>query len=557
MAIWWRRGPIPVVHPIHDVHPAKAGPETSRTTSGVRVRESTHFYCGAMTVQPISGRGERPAWQRWLDKPQSALVCFSSWILSSAVFVGAIALFGGPTQGDASESLYATWAVAHGKIACVYPPASPIPVSKFFPFYQPSPAVPPIWPLISGAWAALTTIGHTAPFPSQHALGTDCINGYPAMYEWAQNTAAIFPTIGSGYLAWFVLLAGVVAVLRASGRGRTGWEVFGVVLLSLAPIVWEPVIYEYHPQDLVALGLTLAATACVLRDRWVWAGILLGLAVASQQFALLALATLFVIAMGNRRWKLAIAAGAVIALVSLPFIIATSGRATQAVVFGTGDSHTYGGTLLWETGIRGASLVFCSRILPIFISMAIAFWASRRLRARIFEPTPLISLLAMTLSLRVIFEEGLFGYKFLALAVMLIVLAIVRGHVRGQLIAWLALATLSFNPIPAGLTINARSWGTDAAAALPLACIAIALALILRDALNHRVRWYLIAFFVVAAAAFLQWPLWSPHSARHLPHWFWQLILLSTGFVMAASPLVNTVRARRTEPAVPAEPIAV
>ena len=47
------------------------------------------------------------------------------------------------------------------------------------------------------------------------------------MYDWAQNTAAIFPTIGTGYLAWFVLLAGVIALLHVSGRGRTGWEALG------------------------------------------------------------------------------------------------------------------------------------------------------------------------------------------------------------------------------------------------------------------------------------------------------------------------------------------
>ena len=54
------------------------------------------------------------------------------------------------------------------------------------------------------------------------ALGVHCVDAYHAMYNWAQNSAAIFPTIGFGYISWFFLLVGVVAVLRASGRGRTG-----------------------------------------------------------------------------------------------------------------------------------------------------------------------------------------------------------------------------------------------------------------------------------------------------------------------------------------------
>ena len=492
-----------------------------------------------------------PSWQRWLAKPQSGLVCLASWILASAIFIGMVALFGGPTQNDAWESIYSTWAIAHGHFACAYPPAGPVPASKFFPFYQPHPGAPPLWPLVSGAYGAVTGIGHTVPFPSQHALGGDCVNGYYAMYRWAQNTAAIFPTIGTGYLCWFVLLAGVIALLRASGRGRSGWEVLGVIFVALVPVVWEPVLYEYHPQDLVALGLALAGMACVLRREWVWAGVLVGLAVTSQQFALLILAPLLVVAPGKQRWKLLISAGAVAAVVSLPFIVVTSGRAIHSVLFGTGDSETFGGTLLWESGLRGPALVFFSRILPILLALAIAWWAYRRLGSGVLEPIPLVSLLATTLSLRVVFEEGLFGYKFMALTVMLILLAIVCGWIRGRLVAWIALATLAFNPIPAGISINARPWNEHVAAALPLACIVVVLVLIILDIIHRRVRWYLIAWFVIAACAFLQWPLWSLDSIRaELPLWFWQLVLLPTGVVMAMSPLVNSVRAAGAAPPV-------
>ena len=108
------------------------------------------------------------SWQRWLDKPQSGLVCLGGWALATAIFCGMVALLGGPTQGDSAESLYATWSIAHGNLACAYPPASPV-TSSFVLFYRPLPGVPPLWPLISGGLAALTRIGHRAPFPSQHA----------------------------------------------------------------------------------------------------------------------------------------------------------------------------------------------------------------------------------------------------------------------------------------------------------------------------------------------------------------------------------------------------
>jgi hypothetical protein len=355
---------------------------------------------------------------------------------------------------------------------------------------------------------------------------------------------AIFPTIGFGYVSWFFLLAWMVALLRASGRGRTGWEAFGVIFTAMVPVVWEPILLFYHPQDLVCLGLALAGAACVLRHEWVWAGVLLGLAITSQQFALLVLAPLVVVAPGKEKWKLLASSAAVVAVVSLPFIGATSGRALRPVLLGTGDSVTHGGTILWETGLRGAGLVFGARVLPIIVGMAVAWWALRRLGPGILEPVPLVSLLATSLSMRVVFEEGLYGYKFMALAVMLIMLAVVDGRLPGHLVAWLALATLAFNPIPNGLSINARLWGIHAAAALPLVCVATVLALIAYDAVHRRVRWYLIAWIVIAACAVLQWPLWSLDMIRaQIPLWLLQLVLVPCGVAMAVSPLVRSIRA--------------
>ena len=371
----------------------------------------------------------------------------------------------------------------------------------------------------------------------------NCAHAYGQVYEWARDSYALFATLGLGYAGWFVLLAGVIAVLRASGRGRTGWESFGVVLVALVPIVWAPLLNYFHPQDLVALGLALAGVACVERRHWVWAGVFVGLAITSQQFVLLVLAPLVVIAPGRDRWRLLISSGAVAALVSLPVLVATSGRAIHAVVIGTGDSLSFGGTVLWELRLHGPVLVSLSRMLPILVAIALAWWALRRLGPRVLEPIPLISLVATSLSLRLVFEEGLFGYKFMALAVMLVILAVVQGRVRGRLIAWLALVTLAFDPVPVGYAINARSWGYHVASALPLICIAIVLLLIVWDALHRRIRWYLVAWFAIAAWAFLQWPLWSPDSLRApFPKWFWQVVLLSTGVVMAVGPLVREMR---------------
>ncbi len=81
-------------------------------------------------------------------------------------------------------------------------------------------------------------------------------------------------------------MAGMILLLRATGRGRTGWEPTGVVLVALLPPVWFCVEMYAHPQDVVAMGFALTVMACALRTHWIAAGVLIGLAVLTQQYFL-------------------------------------------------------------------------------------------------------------------------------------------------------------------------------------------------------------------------------------------------------------------------------
>ena len=381
-----------------------------RKGTSVRVDRAWPSYCVGMTDEDLSAPPEVTSWQRVLDKPQSGLMCVSSWILSSAIFIGAVALFGGPSMADASESLYATWAIAHGKIACAYPPAGSVPESSFFPFYQHQPAGPPLWPLISGGYGAVTRIGHTVPFPSQHALGTNCADGYWAMYGWAQNTAAIFPTIGTGYLSWFVLLAGVVALLRASGRGRAGWECFRCHLPR-----GDSAALGTHCADVPPPRLDVAR-ACSRRH---------GLRPARQvgvgghtRRAGSHLATIRAAGPdASTSWWLPEGSEGDCSPARRRRCWSSRSRSSQRhrverSMPCSSERATPGHSVARscrEPRLHGAALVFCSRVLPIVVSLALAFWASRRLGSGVVAPLPLTSLLATSLSLRIVFEEGLFG----------------------------------------------------------------------------------------------------------------------------------------------------
>ena len=347
-----------------------------------------------------SGDGIPSPWRHELAKPLSGGWCLASWVLATIIFVGVVASLGGPTSNDAVESLYSTWAIAHGSLACSYAPGSGA-TANFSLIYQPSLFVPPLWPLISGGLSALTGIGHAVPFPTQHALGASCASGYTKMYRWALDSSVLSATLRLGYVSWIALLAGFIAILRAVGRGRTRWEAFCVVFLAVVPVVWMPVLEEYHPQDLVALGLGLAGTACVLRNKWLWAGVLLGLAFTSQQFTLLILIPLVIVAPGRDRWRFLVAAASSVVIVSLPFLVTTPRRAIDSLLTGTGNSDTLGNTVLWKlfgSGIsfqasEPAPLIFIARVGPIVVAVALAVWVLHRLGSRALEPIPLLSLI--------------------------------------------------------------------------------------------------------------------------------------------------------------------
>jgi hypothetical protein len=235
-----------------------------------------------------------------------------------------------------------------------------------------------------------------------------------------------------------------------------------------------------------------------------------------------------VVAPPTRRIRFAWAAICAVALVVLPLTVITSGHALRAVTLGSGNTPSIGGTVLWELHLKGVLLVTVSRILPILFAMALAWWAAQRFGGRVFEPVPLISIIATSVSFRLVFEQNLFGYYFMALAVSLLVLDAVRGRIRGQLVAWLALVVLAFDPAPRIHLLSEYS---------PSILIVIVCLAILWGIRHGRMYWYLMAWVVVVALAFAAYPIGSYREA--LPTWLWQIVLVSTGVVIAAKPLLS------------------
>jgi len=409
----------------------------------------------------------------------------------------------------------------------------------------------PVYPAIAGGVGFVTRIASGATFPSGTALGHNCNQAVVAMVRWSQRGGAVEPTLRTGYLTWIFLMVGAILLLRAAGRGRSGWEPTALLILAVLPPVWFCVEMYAHPQDIVAMGFALAAMACALRSRWIWAGVLIALAVMTQQYALLVAIPLLVVAPGSRsKIRFVVAAVVTAALITVPLVIVTSGAAARPIFAGSGVSGGIGGTVMWEFHVRvGAPLLLASRVPPLLLSFVLAWYVVRRMGQAALQPAVLISLVAVSLSLRLVFEDNVFSYYFMALAVCLVLLDVVRGRIRETLVAWVAMVLLVYSE--SLIFVWRQTWGQDARRWIPVVIMIVALVLILRDVLRHSLGRNTAMWAAALVTAIVMWPVSSDPVNFQPVTWFWQVVLVGIGVALAAGPLWALMRDNSEHP--PAE----
>jgi hypothetical protein len=476
----------------------------------------------------------------WLDRPLSNWWCALGWLASTIVFAGFVQCLAGPTSNDAVESTISTWAIAHGQLACAFPKGPVL--------------VAPLYPFLAGGLSAAARIGHTVPFPPRGALGPDCATTFDALTGWSARAGALTDTLLIGYVGWLALLAGVVALLRASGRGRCGWEPVTLLVMACLPPVWMCLEDFFHPEDLLAMGLALGALACIRRGSWIGAGVLIALATLTQQFALLVAAPLLVVAPANRRWRYVGAAAGTTALALLALLVSSSSRAAGTALMGSANTGG-AGTVLSALHLHGGIMVFASRIVPLELSLVLAWWVGRRLGPSVLEPAPLLSLVALSLSLRLVFDQWLYGYYFMALAVVLVLLDVVGGRIRSSLVAWLAAVSVVFliGPTTSDAVWAAVHWGGDVQRLLAPVVIVVAVAVILRRTVQDGLQRGLLVWLALAVGAALAWPSTHNPISAHVSSEWWQVALVLLGIALAAGPLLDRSKmpARRPRQAVP------
>ena len=164
-----------------------------------------------------------------------------------------------------------------------------------------------------------------------------------------------------------------------------------------------------------------------------WAGLFFALAILTQQWALLVAMPLLVLApMAADKIRFLVSAFCTGLVVIVPLAVATSGQVLHAVTEGRNPVPGVGGTVLWDTHLCGHGLFVASRVLPLVLSLVLSRSVVRRTGATASDSTTMLCIVALSFSLRLVFEEAMFGYYFMALTVTVVLLDVVRGPVRDR-----------------------------------------------------------------------------------------------------------------------------
>lgn len=401
--------------------------------SSSRRKSGTILALSTMQRNPRTLVGPESGLRHWLSRP-------SRWFQTLIVIVAGCALFwwieelsGGFQIGDADASIYTSLMVAHGHWSCMY---------RQVPSYQPLSG--PIYPVVSAIIQMLSHVGFSSSFPSSTQIGANCAHAFTSFFAW-QGSSAEFPwVLRTALIAWIALTALGIAVLRTTQlRGtRAVWLV--PAFFAVTPPIIMALQEYYHPQDMWALAMTFAAVALWIRKRSFLAGIFLALAVMSQQYVLLGVVALIVVSSSRERRGL-ICGGVLATFVTATTMYLVAGsRALSATLLGTGDTNIHVGTWMSEIHLRSGAAIGLSRVGPLLAAAYISRWCFLRRPDLLKDPVVVLGLLATCWSLRLVFEENLWGYYCFATGATLVLRDIAATRLSRGTIAWLVLVLVVF-----------------------------------------------------------------------------------------------------------------
>jgi hypothetical protein len=156
---------------------------------------------------------------------------------------------------------------------------------------------------------------------------------------WGGGELAVYRTVAIPCLLAAAVL-GVWLVAQMRSQGRTTLAKAVTLGLCVANPVTLYALEIGHPEELLGACLCAAAVLLASREKWLWAGVLVGLAIANKEWALLALGPVLLALPARRRAACLASAGAVAAAVLGPLVLVGSGgfvAGTKAFAAASGE----------------------------------------------------------------------------------------------------------------------------------------------------------------------------------------------------------------------------
>jgi hypothetical protein len=272
----------------------------------------------------------------------------------------------------------------------------------------------------------------------------------PSLPPWYRGQGLL------GVLAWLVMAAGGLVLLRAGGAATPARMAALVALLAFLPAASSAIVQLFHPQDMVSLGLALLAMAQVLRRRFVVAGLLFGAAVLTKQYAVLLFLPALVVAPDARaRVRLAGATFVVFVAGIAPFFLSAPRSTIENLSgFSAGGAVT-GATVLSLAGWSTTVVSAVARDVPVLFATGVCLWAYTRRGTWLQRPAALLALGLACVGSRLVFESVIFPYYLLAASVVFFMLDLVAERSPHRSLAWCAGSAFFVAVHPGNQAVNA------------------------------------------------------------------------------------------------------
>jgi hypothetical protein len=225
----------------------------------------------------------------------------------------------------------------------------------------------------------------------------------------------------------------LLARMRARGYGTLARAI--ALGLCVANPLTLSALEVGHPEELLGACLCVAAVLCAAGDRPLWAGLLLGLAIANKEWALLAVGPVLLALPAKQRLRCLASAGAIAAAVLLPLtLFASGGFAANAGAAASTSSTIFQPWQIWwffgyhgppvhglfgmplvdyRTGPAWAGVISHPLIVAVGFALAGALWLRRDWSARGVGERDALLLLALVLLLRCVLDTWNTGYYML------------------------------------------------------------------------------------------------------------------------------------------------